>query len=144
MALRDAIVSLQSKALSLPGIKEAPIDPPESANQFPFAISYVRAGTWHIESSGFSHAQVQLVTELHGARTLLPTDIQTMLPFFEQFLRKLLADQTLGGAVDNIGNVDFSFGVMEYGVQGGVPIQTIGWQFVLSGPDGAGVKVTIT
>jgi len=138
MALRDAITRLQSHAGALSGMKEAPIDPPESANQFPFAVSYVRGGTWHVEGAGFSHALVTLVSEIHIARTLLPLDIQLALPFFEPFLRKLLNDQTLNDTVENIGDVDFSFGAMEYAGQ-----PTIGWLFVLSGPDGAGVKVTI-
>ena len=143
MALRDAIARLQSHAGALSGMKEAPIDPPESANQFPFAVSYVRNGSWHVESAGFSHAFVTLVTEIHLARNILPLDIVAALPFFEPFLRKLLADQTLNATVDNIGNVDFSFGPMEYGEQAGIPFATIGWQFVLSGPEGDGVKVTI-
>jgi len=144
VALRDAIARLQSHAISLSGVKEAPIDPPESANQFPFAISYVRSGSWHVESAGLSHAFVVLVTEIHVARNILPLDIQAALPFFEPFLRKLLADQELNGTVNNIGNVDFSFGAMQYGEQGDIPITTIGWQFIISGPEGAGAKVTIT
>lgn len=139
MALRDAIADLQNKASSLPGMKEAPIDPPESVNQFPFAMSYVRGGTAHAESAGFGHAQVQLVTEIHVARTNMATDTQTALPFFEQFMSKLLADQTLGGFVDNIGDVEFLFGTMAYAGQ-----PTLGWQFVIVGDEGGGAKVQIT
>jgi len=139
MALRDAIARLQVHAGSLVGMKEAPTDPPESANQFPFALSYVRAGSWRAESAGFSHAFVTLVTEIHVARSALPLDIQLALPFFEPFLQKLLGDQTLNGTMDNIGEVEFSFGSMKYAGQ-----PTLGWQFVISGPDGAGAKVTIT
>jgi len=139
VALRDAIARLQSHAGALAGMKEAPIDPPESANQFPFAVSYMRSFSWKIESAGFSHAFVMLITEIHVARNVLPLDVQLALPFFEPFLRKLLADQTLGGTVDNIGGATGGFGSMEYA---GHP--TLGYQFVLTGPEGDGVKVTIT
>jgi hypothetical protein len=134
MALRDALARLQFHAGTLPGVKEAPVDPPESANQFPFAVSFVTAGSWHVESQDFSHALITFATEIHVARTNLPRDIQIALPLFEGFLRALLKDQTLNGNVDTIGTVTFAFGRLEYG-----GIETIGWRF-----DTGETKITLT
>lgn len=138
MALRDVVTNLQSKAAALSGVKEAPIDPPESANQFPFAVTYVRSGEWHAESAGFSHALVTLVTEIHIARQILPLDVKKALPYFETFLQSILNDLDLGNTVDTVPLIEFEFGGMSYGEQDGVPISTIGWRFTLSD-----VKVTI-
>ena len=138
MALRDVITNLQSKAAALSGMKEAPTDPPESINQFPFALTYVQNGSWTPESAGFSHALISLVTEIHIARNVLPLDIQKALPFFEPFLRAILNDLSLGSTVDTIGLIEFSFGGMTYGESGGIPVQTIGWKFTISD-----VKITI-
>jgi len=134
MALRDAVARLQVHAGSLSGMKESPTDPPESANQYPFAVTYVRGGSWHVESAGFSHALVTFITEIHVNRQNLPTDVARVVGFFEGFMQKLLGDQTLNGNIDTISTVDFEFGSMVYS-----GVETLGWRFVIGES-----KVTIT
>lgn len=129
MSVVGAITRLQAIAGGLSGVKEAPTYPPEAANQFPFSVSYVppSAGSWHVESAGFSHLLVTLVTEIHVARTNLPKDMATALPYGELFLQALLNDQTLSGAVDTIAAVGVEYGRMEWG-----GVETIGWRFTLA------------
>jgi len=122
----DAIAQIQSMVKSLALIKEAPSEPPESANQFPFTIAYPGRGTFQFETYGWGTGLNEIVLEVHFARTNLPKAIRQAIPFHEQFLDLLIADPTLSGTVTTVNQVDYEFGQLEY-----ASVQTIGWLYTL-------------
>ena len=123
MTLAAAIADLQAKALTLSGVKDAPVNPPESANVFPFVVSYARSGNFQ-PGAGWANYFHTIFTEFHVARQLLPVAIATALPYAESFGAKILADPQLSGTVQEVREVRYTFGRLSWG-----DIETIGFRF---------------
>lgn len=126
--LRTVISAIQAHALTA-GAKEAPTDPTEAANVFPFSVCYPETGSIGAEAQGQRRDLTTLVLDLHVARALLPDDIQGALPFYESFPDLLINDPTLGGTVSTINmsadsRITWEFGEMTYAGQ-----PTLGWRF---------------
>ena len=124
MSIETAITALQGYALAC-GAKGAPDRPPESGNQFPFAICYERSGhlaKWITIHNAVNQATIHL--EYHVARILLPQAVTAAMTFRDAFLDCLIPDYSLGGAVGDILEVRYTFGGMKY-----ADIDTIGYQF---------------
>lgn len=122
--LWKAVAQLQDWAGSMPGIKEAPDEPPETANQFPFAISYAREGEFGLQSKGWGIGLHDLVTEIHFSRQSLPAAVKQAMPYLETWLDFFIADPKVGGFVDTVETIEYEFGQLEYG-----NTQTLGWVF---------------
>lgn len=135
MALSNAIANIASKAAALANLKEAPALPPESINQFPFAATYARATYQDVrfENAGWAHVFHTIYCEIHVARTLLPRDANLAMSYIEPFIRSLLSDQYLGGTVDAVTGLRYSFGRLEWAGQ-----ETLGVRFEID------VKMTVT
>jgi hypothetical protein len=66
-----------------------------------------------------------IFTEFHVSRQLLPLAIKTAQSFRDPFLKSIMADPTLGGAVSTvISPVLRAFGRLEWG-----GVETIGYRF---------------
>lgn len=128
MELSDAIENIVIKARALPGIETAPLNPPESVNQYPFVVTYaVRSpDTLRFESQGFGHFFHLIHCEFHLARNILPTAIERALTYIELLPRSIQADQQLGGTVDATRGIDYEFGVLEWG-----GMENIGVRFMI-------------
>jgi len=128
MSLTAAVTQLQTIASGLTDMRLAPNYPPEQANAFPFAISYIESGRLEstrlgkILSDGF-HV---LATEIHVARRDLPTAIESAEGFLALFLTALQADPALDGNVLAIDAMRYTFGALQYG-----GVDTIGYRFLL-------------
>lgn len=133
MSLSTVIAAIQTKAGGLSGIKEAPTNPPESANVYPFAVSYAKSGTETPQSSGWAIGLHTIICEIHIARQVLPKDIALALPFYELFRSAILSDPTIAGTVATVNALRYEFGRLEYGNK-----QTIGYRFEID------VKLTST
>lgn len=126
MNLEAIIANLQAKAAALSGIVEAPAEPPEQPNQFPFAITYLRNGRLEfitLDMDIFIHT---VVTEIHIARQLLPAAIKLAIPYGNTFPLAVRADPRLGGTVSTILEMRYQFGELNYG-----KVKTIGYAFEL-------------
>lgn len=127
MSLADAIADVQAKALTLPGVKAAPDNPPEAINQLPFSICYVRTlAQMELQSAGFATGLFTLIWELHFARHSLPRAVELATPYAELFLAKIIADPKLGNTVSTVTSIRGKFGRLGWG---GKEDQFIGWQF---------------
>ncbi len=133
MTIEAAIANLQAKALSVAGTQEAPTAPPESNMGFPFAICYEREGTLNQHSAGFADDLSTLWLEYHVERSILPAAITSAMTFRDAFLKKIIADPTLGGSVSTVTRVQRTFGALKY-----AGVDTIGYRFEV------GVKVPLT
>jgi len=122
MGLAEAVTAIQARLAALEAIREAPSSPPEAAHQFPFAVTYPRTGQETPQSAGWSVGLHTLVCEVHIARLILAQDVARAIPLYEEVRSALLADPTLGGAVETITGLSYRFGRMEYAGQ-----ETIGY-----------------
>lgn len=114
--LEDAIDNIQSKALSLDGIKNAPSKPSEALNQFPSAITYAALGLIQYESGQWAHFFHTIICEMHFSRVVgIGQAVDQAMPYIETFARKLLLDPRLGDTVDTINDVRYTFGELRYG-----------------------------
>lgn len=115
MALRDAIIDIQQKALNLSGVKRADDDPPESMSEFPFAVSYVVSGVVPMGSHGFSNYLHVIFCEIHIARTILADSISRAMPYIESMALALINDPTLGDTVQSVNEISYEFGELKWG-----------------------------
>lgn len=121
--LSAAVARLQAIAGSVAGIKEAPTNPPEHSNQFPFAISYLFEGEFDYMMD-WGRGLHTVVTEVHFNRQSLPQAVALANTFFETYIDLLMADPTLAGTVEVLTFSRYEFGQLEYN-----GTQTIGWLF---------------
>jgi hypothetical protein len=124
MGLRTAIEKMQELTGGLVGIKAAPVNPPEGAVPFPFAVAYPRTGTLRLQSATWSNQLHTIWVELHFGRQILPAAIDQALPYVELFQNAVNADPTLGGSVAVVNEVRYTFGKLEWG-----GVETLGWRF---------------
>lgn len=123
MTISAAILDLQTKLASL-GMKIPPSGPPESANVFPFGVSYISNGRLEIESASWGRNFHTIFSEIHTSRQLLPQAISKAMSYIEPFFMLLAADPTLGDTISNIVDVRYKFGKLEWG-----GVETIGERF---------------
>lgn len=122
--LHDAITKIQGLVGAVSGIRSAPVNAPESANVFPFAVCYPESGTWEIAGT-WKKGLHTVVLEVHVQRRELPRDVSAALQYGETIVNTLFKNPALAGVVDTIKNpIVYSFGYLEWAGQ-----QTLGWQF---------------
>lgn len=126
MPIASIVAAVQAKAGALAGVKGAPTEPPESINQFPFAIAYPGSLTADPMSDGWRRGLGTVICELHCARVLLPTAVAQAVPLGDAFVNAILSDLTLGGAVDTVNELRGVFGFLRYGSAADAHI---GWRF---------------
>lgn len=111
---------------SIPDIKKAPDKPPETSAVFPYAISLPGDGSWRVQSQGWREAQHRVITEIHVARGILPKDVDRALPLHEKFVEAIFSDPSLGGLVEGVLSIDYTFGWLDWGDEKEVHL---GWRF---------------
>jgi len=79
--LQDAIDQIQAVVRAVEGIRQAPDEPPEGLNFFPFAVAYVEAGEWIIGPPELMTGLHTVVIELHVARKDLPRDVEAAMRY---------------------------------------------------------------
>lgn len=122
--LQEAIAQIQTYALTLSNVQAAPAYMPDSANIFPFVVSYAKSGDWTSMSSGFKKGLHTIVTEIHIARADLPKALEQAMPYAESFPNKILGNPTLNGKVDTVIAMRYEFGPLKFAAQ-----DTVGWKF---------------
>jgi hypothetical protein len=118
------IMNIQSKALAL-GVNGAPTDPPESINQYPFAVTYVSDVAWE-RTADWRKGIYKIVTEVHWSRQNLPKAIEQCVGFGDTFADAILSDPRLGDTVDTVVELRGKFGWLQWGDQRDIHI---GWSF---------------
>jgi hypothetical protein len=128
MSVTGAVARLQTLSSGLTGMRLAPNYPPEQANAFPFAISYIDNGRLESARLGsvLSDGYHVLATEIHVARRDLPTAIESAEGFLALFVTALQGDPTLNSQVMIIERMNYTFGALQYG-----GVDTIGYRFLL-------------
>jgi hypothetical protein len=130
---QDAIARIQAIARTLPGMKEAPDYPPETINQFPFSLAYLRTSETIFEA-GWRKDKLTIFWEIYLARQILPNTINQAMPYYGLALAALQDDPTLNGTVSTIIATDAApltstFGWLEYG---SIDNKLLGWRFAVT------------
>ena len=101
VAAKNAFVDILG---ALSGVRIAPDNPPDSLNQFPFAVCWVRDYSYSKTRLGnlFSNGSHILVGQIHIARKDLARDIATLEVYPDLVRTALQNDPTLAGTVINI------------------------------------------
>jgi hypothetical protein len=128
ITLKPAIAELQKHAKNA-GAKEAPTLPPETNVSFPFSVCYPAIGNFAGQSGGWEKDLTTVYLDVHFNRVDLPTDVDAVIMFLDDFKPLLIADPTLGGTVDTLQMSDtnpipWEFGQMKYAGQ-----ETLGLRF---------------
>jgi len=74
-SLDNGIETVQTAVAGVSGVKYAPADPPEQANDFPFSVTYAGDFTIVQSPTGVLTYLYDFIVELHIARVDLPSDI---------------------------------------------------------------------
>jgi len=122
--LQDAIEAIQTHALALSGMKEAPSYAPEKLSDFPFAVSFPGRGSWGRVTDRKKGLHT-IITEIHVARKDMARDLKLVMPYSELFPNAVLGDPTLGGDVDTVIEMRYTFSALNWDEE----TQTVGWRF---------------
>lgn len=124
------IAAIQDVVGAISGIRAAPDTPPESINQFPFAVCYPATGAWTPVSAGWMKGLHTVVIEIHVSRADLSTGVAQAMPYLLQVANALLRDTTFGGTVQTFSELRYTFGRLVWGTQG---TTHIGWKMEVVG-----------
>jgi len=128
--LKTAIINLQDTLRTITGMRDAPYEPPDNIQFYPFCVSYPSSATATIGAPAGQYRIVyEIVIEIHVARKDMPRDYTQTAQHLEAVMSKLLADPSLGGEgtiVTEFGDtITAAWGVMQWGE---TQPETIGWQ----------------
>jgi hypothetical protein len=129
--IKTAIINLQDDLRTIAGMRDAPYEPPDNIQHYPFCVVYPSGATGTIGAPAGQYRIVyELIIEVHVARKDMPRDYSKTAQHLENVMSKLLAEPTLGAQgtiVTEFGDtISAQWGVMQYG-ESQVP-ETIGWQ----------------
>lgn len=127
----DAIKEIQDIVGAISGIQQAPDEPPEQMNVFPFAVCYAASGEyiWHHKASMRGNHNIHL--EIHLARKDLPYDVKAAMAYCQNIPLALFNATKFGvtlTAVKNIDRIEYTLGPLGWG-----GTATIGFRFVIVG-----------
>jgi hypothetical protein len=128
--LQEAISQIQAEVKGISGIREAPETPPESINQFPFAICFARTGEYRIGPAQVMTGLHTIVLELHVARKDLTRDVPTAMKYAKSIpltIMEALFEGTLT-AISTLERIRYEFGPLNWGAT-----ETIGFRFYIEG-----------
>jgi hypothetical protein len=100
--------------------------PPEASSDYPFAVAFVRSGKVVVRPVGVKRGLDTLVLQIHQARTgALDAEIKQLMFYSDDIPMLILNDPNLGGSVDVVNEIRYTFGLLDWGGQQ----KTIGWEF---------------
>jgi len=126
--LQEAISQIQAEIKAISGIREAPETPPESINQFPFALCFARTGEYTIGPPEMMTGIHTIVLELHVARKDLTRDVPTAMKYAKSIPLAILValmNRTLT-AISTMERIRYEFGPLGWG-----GAETIGFRFYI-------------
>jgi hypothetical protein len=130
--LDDAIVQVQTYLAALPGIRQAPAYPTDSAPVFPFVISRPGQGTWEFGPDGTKKGLHNIVIELHVARSDLARDVRQINPFCDSIpnllFSKLINDNKWNGKISTFRSITYRYMTWDWGNN----LMTIGIEFTVN------------
>lgn len=121
----EIVSALQRLAVSMSGVRQAPLKPVEQISEFPFAMGILRRAVplWETD---WMNVLATFAVQIHVARRDAPNDYSSAMRYGVAFPKILFQNPTLGGLVSTIipDGVRVKFAILEFGGQ-----PTVGWDF---------------
>ena len=100
--------------------------PPEAVADYPFSVTFARSGESEIKPAGTIRDLDTLVLQIHVGRIAeLNEEIVKLMKYSDDVQMLLWNSHTLGGTIDTIRAIRYTFGPLNWGGQQ----LTIGWEF---------------
>jgi len=127
--LKAACIEIVNEIQTIPGIRSAPEEPPESTELYPFVVTYPGTGTYHQGPAVVLTGLHDITIELHVARRDLPRNYTTVLDLIDQIPYELQKLLNAGGysTIKTFGDIEYTFGAMSWG-----GVDTIGVRYTIT------------
>ena len=129
MSLQSAIYEIQAKMREVSGVKNAPNEPPESTDNFPFVATFPGTGEITAVAHGDKKGLHNVYIEFHVTRKDLPIDMRKAVPYVDLIPDKLLESRQDGSFTefDTFGVISYEFTPMAWGA-----VETLGYRFTIN------------
>ena len=129
MSLQSAIYEIQAKMREVSGVKNAPNEPPETTDNFPFVATFPGTGEVGAVAHGDKRGLHNVNIELHVTRKDLPLDMRKAVPFVDLITDKLLSERQAAEFTefDTFGSISYEFAPMAWG-----NVETLGYRFTIN------------
>lgn len=101
MSVNTALAAIVDVVAAVSGIRQAPLHPTETANVYPFAISYVINGEAKSGAMGTRKHLANIAVELLTARKDMARDFALISPFIDSVCAALYAEISDNGSLFN-------------------------------------------
>jgi len=130
-ALENAVDAIATVLRSVSGLRQVPVNPPETMSVETFAIVYPSTGSIEIAPIGTRTALHNIAIDVLTTRTDLARNIAALKPFIDTVANALMLEVSTGGdmfssTIETFGRLSYSWVATDYG---GVPV--VGYHFVM-------------
>ncbi len=131
-ALESAVSAIVAVLANVSGLRQVPVNPPETMNVETFAIVYPLSGTISIGPIGTRRALHTIAIDLLTKRTDLARNIATLKPLIDTISNALVSEVSAGGTLFNntintYGSLSYSWLTSDY-----AGVAVVGYQFLMS------------
>jgi hypothetical protein len=110
MSLQDAIYEVAAAMREVSGVKDAPNEPPESTDNFPFISTTPGTGSY-VHEAGVKKGMHDINVDLYVERKDSPLDFRRATPFIDRIVNKIFTKQKNGTwtSFSTFADVDYEF-----------------------------------
>lgn len=129
----NAKTQIMNVISSLTGIHQAPVNPNETQNDFPFAVGYLASGNLGAGATGTRKSLYNIVIDLLTRRINLPDDLATLDPFIDSIPLALIQQVSGNGqrfslTISTFDEITIQFiPAVDY-----AGVQCIGYRFIMN------------
>jgi hypothetical protein len=129
--LENAIEQIVNTLRTVSGLRNVPVNPPETMSYDVFAVVYAFSGSIDIAPIGSRKALHQIAIDVLTKRIDISKSIATLKPLIDTVSNVLLAEVSTGGTIFNnsistFSNLTYNWVSVDYG---GVPV--VGYHFMM-------------
>lgn len=127
--LQDAVYEIAASMREVSGVKNAPNEPPENTENFPFVAVFPGTGLIRAEGHGDKTGLHNIDIELHVKRKDLPIDIRIATPFINSIANQILSDRQNGNYshINTFGDITYEFSPLMWGAT-----KTLGYRITVN------------
>ena len=133
MSVRTALDAVVSVVSAVSGIRQAPVNPTETANVYPFVMCYVINGRLVNGAMGTRKHLVNIAVELLTARKDLARDMALISPYIDSISSAIIAEVSdsgdrFTGTISAIEGIDYEL-LQNFNYAG---VEMIGYRFTMN------------
>ena len=129
MALKDAVQEIVDELRKISDLRRVPDEPPETNNQFPFAVVYPIRGEYGGGYVGSMKGLHSVVIELHIARKDLPRDYMQVMDLIDEIPKQIMIARKDArfSEMSAVGTIEYEFGALSWG-----GVDTLGVTYIIT------------